>query len=613
MCKRLRGWKLEEQVGIEKKNLEKGKALEEGKTSNLATALLNGKLSAIQIRKLAHAATLDGCDHPELEDMARCGSYGQQPGNVHRDLMCKFVKNIVVPCPMEHEITCIDPKSLKKEKVLTSIFLPHIIFSELAKVPNFHEIFPLEKVEKFWNDVERSKDPRLENHPCKSRAWKKFSIPIWLHGDGVEYAVRDSLMVWSWGPLMTNFNPLESKFLIACFAKSATAPSTWDDIMEQVCWSLNALLQGRHPMHDASGAPLKKGSPFYEQRGLPLASGFRAVVWSIQGDAEFFALHLGLPHWASHRPCMQCNCLLSDEDKSMWVKNIQMDKQAFRYTSNSEAIENPPSNHPLSHQIPGLSTSYVRGDALHILWVHGIYSHLLGSILHYIVYHDPSGPGRRQKKPPQERLAILWEALQKAYVHMKPTTRVTNLKLSMFVNVKEPHSSYPALNLKGSESKHFLPAFLEVCQTLLDRAVWQEGCMLDCMQSMQSLVDLYNQADIIPSAQEHEQAMTFAKGFLDTYSFLQEWALEEGRLLFHVVHKFHSFQHLVEGSKHLNPRACWCFANEDYVGRISQLVFSISPGVRSSKLSFKVGPKYRLLLHFLLTRADFSLASDVAE
>ena len=351
--------------------------LEEGRESNLATALLSlwahGHLSATQIRNLAHAAILDGSQHPELSDLAKAGNFGNAPGNIHRDISCRFVKNLCAPEPADVQAACIDPKSGKKELIQASIFLPHMMFTELSQLPNFHEIFPLEKVQQFWADVERSKDPRLDQHPCKSRRWRKLTVPVWLHGDGVEYAVKDSLMCWSWGPLMTNFCKLESKFLIACFPKSATAPETWGGFMKMLRWSLNALLQGVHPTHDAEGKPLRKGSPFYEQRGQPLCSGYRAVVWSIQGDAGFFANHLGLPHWQSNNPCMDCDCVASSEDESKWFKAIEMDKQNFKYTSNSEAAEAPPSNHELFHLVDGLTTKYVRGDALHIMWVHGIY------------------------------------------------------------------------------------------------------------------------------------------------------------------------------------------------------------------------------------------------
>ena len=86
MAKRLRGWKLEEAMGSTRKQ-KRENTLEEGKESNLATALLSlwahGKLSGTQIRKLAHAACLDGCNHVELHDMAKTGNYGKVPGNIH--------------------------------------------------------------------------------------------------------------------------------------------------------------------------------------------------------------------------------------------------------------------------------------------------------------------------------------------------------------------------------------------------------------------------------------------------------------------------------------------------------------------------------------------------
>jgi len=529
-CKRLRGWKLEEALGPPRK---RGSCKEQSANSNLVTALLSlwahGHLSAVAIRKLAEAAALDGLNHAELHDIRKAGNFGEYPGNVHRDIMTRFVKDLCVPEPMEIQVTCLDPKSLQKGKEKASIFLPHIMFSKLAALPNFHEIFPLDKVQRFWNDVEKSKDERLEKHPMKTQNWKKMTIPLWVHGDGVEYAARDSLMCWSWGPLMTNFNSVEAKFLLACYPKSCTAPETWNDIMKELTWSFNALVKGIHPTHDSSGKPLKQGSPFYEQKGQPLATGYKAVIWSVQGDAEFFANHLLLPHWCAHLPCMECDCRQSDAKPSKWFKTIEMDKQAFVKVTNSQAAERPPSKHPLFNQVPGLTTKFVRGDSLHILWCHGNYSHLLGSIIHYLIYND--GPGR-QKVAPQQRLSLLWEALQKEYKALKTPTRLTNLKLSMFVDQAKPHSAHPCLNCKGSEARHLLLPLLNVCKVLLDEKIWHEAAMLEAMQHMHKLVELFGLADIVPTHAEFNKAMTFAKGFLDNYSWLNDWALEEGKLLF---------------------------------------------------------------------------------
>lgn len=610
MAKRLRGWKLEEEMERVQGARKKKTTLEQ-RESNLCTALLSlwahGHLSAVQIRKLAEAATLDGANHPELADLAKVGHYGQVPGNCHRDILCRFVKDVCIPEPLEVQVTVLDTKSLKKGKEQAAIFLPHIMFSKLAGLPNFHELFPLEKVERFWNLVEASKDPRLEGHPCKGKGWKTKTIPLWIHGDGVEYASNNNLMVWSWGPLMTNFSPLEAKFLLACFPKNCTAPETWVELMKYICWSFNALVKGFHPTHDADGKPLKKGDPFYPMKGQPLATGYKGVLWSIQGDQDFFSNHLLLAHWAAKAPCFECDAQAKENPASKYFKNIQMDKQAFVKMTNAKAAEHPVSKHPLFNRVPGLTTLFVRGDCLHILWCSGVYGHLLGSVLHHLVYNN--GPGK-QKVAPEMRLGLLWQSLQKEYATLKSPTRLTNLKLSMFCDPKQPHKTYPSLNIKGSESRHLLPALLRVCRALLDEKLCHEAAMLKCMQHMQDLVSGFDMADIVPTAEEHKQAMSLVKGFLDNYHSLNQWALEKGKLLFHKVYKFHSFQHLVEGSKFLNPAACWCFQNEDFVGKMSQLVFSISPGVKSSRLSWKVAPKYRILLHFLLTRDNFSIGSD---
>ena len=52
----------------------------------------------------------------------------------------------------------------------------------------------------------------------------------------------------------------------------------------------------------------------------------------------------------------------------------------------------------------------------------------------------------------------------------------------------------------------------------------------------------------------------------------------------------------------MNPTKHMCFLGEDYVGLISKLAHSVSFGVSSTRLTLKVVPKYRVLVHFLLTR-----------
>ena len=73
--------------------------------------------------------------------------------------------------------------------------------------------------------------------------------------------------------------------------------------------------------------------------------------------------------------------------------------------------------------------------------------------------------------------------------------------------------------------------------------------------------------------------------------------------------KSHTFQHLVDHFKFLNPKTHWTFSSEDFVGKISIVASSVSPGVSSTKISAKLAPKYRVLLHFLLTREGMDMAA----
>ena len=58
-----------------------------------------------------------------------------------------------------------------------------------------------------------------------------------------------------------------------------------------------------------------------------------------------------------------------------------------------------------------------------------------------------------------------------------------------------------------------------------------------------------------------------------------------------------------------NPKTHWTFSSEDFVGKISIVASSVSPGVSSTKISAKLAPKYRVLLHFLLTREGMDMAA----
>ena len=435
--------------------------------------------------------------------------------------------------------------------------------------------------------------------------WADFCIPIYVHGDGVDYANNDSLMVFSWGPLEKGAQQqtLLSHWLLASFAKSCGTKETWNVIWKHLLWSFKALASGKHPGKDADNKPLEKGSVFFPKAGLPLhPKGYRGVLWSVIGDHDFFANSLALPHWSSKHPCWECDAQnFTPCTFGKGYKEICLEKQKFRVFTHEECLAKPLSEHPL-FKLDHVSTKHVRGDPLHILFCKGIYGHVLGSILHYCCFLE--GPGKRSKKKPCERLAVLFNQVQLEYTKQDCRNRLTNLKLAMITDPAKPWVKHSHLDCKGGEARHLLPALVPVIQRLFEDT--QEECeqhMLVVATSLEKLVKGWDEADTFLTPAEYQRSLKLASAFLTSYAWLYQWSLEKDRKSFHVVPKFHSFIHLIWNSKFLNPRCQWCFMGEDFVGQVSKLTHSISMGVSSTRLSQKLAPKYRVLVHLFLTRS----------
>ena len=180
---------------------------------------------------------------------------------------------------------------------------------------------------------------------------------------------------------------------------------------------------------------------------------------------------------------------------------------------------------------------------------------------------------------------------------------MTNLKLSMFTDAAKPWASKAFLDCKAGEAKHLLPALVPCLEKLFEGTT--ELCeqkMLTAASSLEKLVQLWCDAGTFLTPREFAKAMTLGKEFLDAYKWLNAWSLEKGRNSFAIVAKHHTFIHMLWNSKFMNPTKHWCFLGEDYVGHISKLAHSVSFGVSSTRLTLKICPKYRVLVHFLLTR-----------
>lgn len=84
------------------------------------------------VQEIAHMAILDGATHPELAQMAACGNWGETPGNAHNNVMANFCHDIKLSQPILIQVPVKDPKTSKDVVEDASLFLPHMLFSDLA-------------------------------------------------------------------------------------------------------------------------------------------------------------------------------------------------------------------------------------------------------------------------------------------------------------------------------------------------------------------------------------------------------------------------------------------------------------------------------------------------
>jgi hypothetical protein len=283
-------------------------------------------------------------------------------------------------------------------------------------------------------------------------------------------------------------------------------------------------------------------------------------------------------------------------------KKLKPNQAAWVVKSAAEAIATLTSSHPF-FKIPGVSSMMVGQDGLHILFCKGILSNVFGSILHIWCWRKKG----RQTTRPSDTLAAVFSQVQGIYKQLKPTSRVTNLKLSMFTNPEKPHADWAFLKLKGAETKHLLKPLTLIAETIATSS----GSDIDlrifsCLNAMDQLVDILDEAGMFLQPEEHSALKAAMVQFFGHYSWLSSWAEKEERYLFNVTIKFHMLWHLVMDAKYLNPWSYWCFRGEDYVGRISNLAASVAMGVSSTKITGKICDKYRHWLHLRLTRGDYS-------
>eukprot|EP00969_Alexandrium_andersonii_P006061 263075-Alexandrium_andersonii.AAC.1 len=304
------GWR--QRLAANHASADLGAALEGMPHSHLVDRILQmwswGLLSAPSAQVLAEGAVLDGSAHPALAALAKIGSSGRWPHNAQRDLNRNFLKNIAIP---EVYTVAVPAQVEPSHEVQIPILLPHQLFAMVAggHPALFAAACHGNHLREFWAGALQSQDPQLHEHPMMAKPdWNELGVPMVLYGDGAAFAKRDSLEVVAFSFLLARGSTWSTKYVLACFAKSAELPGTWSAIFRVLLWSFRCMFEGTHPNKDHLGRDWPTGSYGAKMQGQPLTEQQHfGVIHRVAGDLDYFHKRLGCRLGPSaNKPCCWC-------------------------------------------------------------------------------------------------------------------------------------------------------------------------------------------------------------------------------------------------------------------------------------------------------------------
>ena len=94
------------------------------------------------------------------------------------------------------------------------------------------------------------------------------TVPLWVHGDGVEYADGKTMMVYSWGSVLNSGPSLSSSLLLLAFPKDCAMSATWETLWSHIVPSFSKLQAGK----------------------TDIVHNYRFTIWQVMGDQDFLPM-----------------------------------------------------------------------------------------------------------------------------------------------------------------------------------------------------------------------------------------------------------------------------------------------------------------------------------
>ena len=299
----------------------------------------------------------------------------------------------------------------------------------------------------------------------------------------------------------------------------------------------------------------------------------------IKGDLKWFSDDLGMRNVTSRQPCDWCPChRIAGGDPTLAVFNFNKRAAWKSKLFSVDEWKAFGSDHPLFAEFSWLSQMSVECDELHVLHL-GVSQMLLGSVIWTIVYHCMRGTY-------DANLQQFWTELQSEYQKLDSGNRYTFFNGSLFHDPVRPRGDFPRLKGRGIEIKHAVEPILEIFQRHARVGNIDDKLALGVLSSLVKIQNIFEEhsKDYFLTPGDAATVQRLCDDFLDGYATLHNRAAGRKDLLWGCLPKHHVFWHLCNRCRFAHPRLGNCCLDEDYVGKIKQVVVSTSAGLTLHKI-----------------------------
>eukprot|EP00969_Alexandrium_andersonii_P332416 14689687-Alexandrium_andersonii.AAC.1 len=295
---------------------------------------------------------------------------------------------------------------------------------------------------------------------------------------------------------------------------------------------------------------------------------------------EYLQNHLGLPHHATQPPkpaCGFCNATKQGGVDNRW---LDFRPRTSWHTASSVATN----SHPLTNVV-GWSVWHFTLDWMHIVDL-GIASYGCANILFDIVFNKLSHLPRAAAVNTVAELLSTEELSQGG--------DFDRLELHHFCNPKKPHQEHPTMHhLKAAHIRGLVGKLPAVFQKYCGKSMY-DSVQKKMIVALATFYETMHEGDMFFNDTQWTRFQKASTDFLLSYNWLASQADTAGKVIYNVVPKHHYFYHLMQQSRYMNPRFCWCYGGEDLVGRASSLAHSCTKGTPPAQVPAKMMLKYRV-------------------